>query len=109
MYLIHIYIPYSNRVQNPPPRGDFWTPSFLTEKMESNSFDTLHFRRSFGLLLFVRPPSPKNAQNSLKNRSVGQALSVLSDKFPVWYHLTFLVFLLPFTLLGASLGARRSN
>ena len=26
------------------------------------------------------------------------------DKFPVWYHLTFLVSLLPLTLLGASLN-----
>jgi hypothetical protein len=28
------------------------------------------------------------------------------DKFPVWYHLTFLVSLLPFTLLGAALNHR---
>ena len=27
-------------------------------------------------------------------------------KFPVWYHLTFLVSLLPFTLLGAALNRR---
>ena len=30
----------------------------------------------------------------------------LWDKFPVWYHLTFLVSLLPLTLLGAWLTAR---
>ena len=28
------------------------------------------------------------------------------DKFPVWYHLTFLVSLLPLTLLGAALNRR---
>ena len=28
------------------------------------------------------------------------------DKFPVWYHLTFLVSLLPLTLLGAALNHR---
>ena len=28
------------------------------------------------------------------------------DKFPVWYHLTFLVSLLPLTLLGAALNPR---
>ena len=28
------------------------------------------------------------------------------DKFPVWYHLTFLVSLLPLTLLGAALSRR---
>ena len=28
------------------------------------------------------------------------------DKFPVWYHLTFLVSLLPLTLLGATLARR---
>ena len=28
------------------------------------------------------------------------------DKFPVWYHLTFLVSLLPLTLLGATLNCR---
>ena len=28
------------------------------------------------------------------------------DKFPVWYHLTFLVSLLPLTLLGATLNHR---
>jgi hypothetical protein len=28
------------------------------------------------------------------------------DKFPVWYHLTFLVSLLPLTLLGAALNDR---
>jgi hypothetical protein len=30
----------------------------------------------------------------------------LWDKFPVWYHLTFLVSLLPLTLLGAALNHR---
>lgn len=30
----------------------------------------------------------------------------LWDKFPIWYHATFLVSLLPLTLLGASLFAR---
>jgi len=33
----------------------------------------------------------------------------LWDKYPVWYHLTFLVSLLPFTLLGAALDTRRSH
>ena len=28
------------------------------------------------------------------------------DKFPIWYHLTFLVSLLPLTLLGAALNRR---
>jgi hypothetical protein len=28
------------------------------------------------------------------------------DKFPVWYHLTFLVSLLPLTLLGSALNRR---
>ena len=31
------------------------------------------------------------------------------DKFPVWYHLTFLVSLLPLTLLGAALNHRASR
>lgn len=31
---------------------------------------------------------------------------LLWDKFPVWYHLTFLVSLLPLTLLGAALNRR---
>ena len=31
------------------------------------------------------------------------------NKFPVWYHLTFLVSLLPFTLLGAALNHRASR
>jgi hypothetical protein len=31
------------------------------------------------------------------------------DKFPVWYHLTFLVSLLPLTLLGAALNRRASR
>jgi hypothetical protein len=30
----------------------------------------------------------------------------LWEKFPLWYHATFLVSLLPLTLLGASLFAR---
>jgi hypothetical protein len=29
------------------------------------------------------------------------------DKFPVWYHVAFLVSLLPFTLLGAALARNR--
>jgi hypothetical protein len=31
------------------------------------------------------------------------------DKFPVWYHLTFLVSLLPLTLLGATLNHKASR
>lgn len=31
------------------------------------------------------------------------------DKFPVWYHLTFLVSLLPLTVLGGALKARASK
>jgi hypothetical protein len=31
------------------------------------------------------------------------------DKFPVWYHLTFLVSLLPLTMLGAALNHRASR
>jgi hypothetical protein len=31
------------------------------------------------------------------------------DKFPVWYHLTFLVSLLPLTLLGAALNHRAAR
>jgi hypothetical protein len=31
------------------------------------------------------------------------------DKFPVWYHLTFLLSLLPLTLLGAALNHRASR
>ena len=31
---------------------------------------------------------------------------LLWDKFPVWYHLTFLVSLLPLTLLGAALNRK---
>jgi hypothetical protein len=30
----------------------------------------------------------------------------LWDKFPIWYHLTFLVSLLPLTLMGAALKAQ---
>ena len=32
---------------------------------------------------------------------------LLWDKFPVWYHLTFLISLFPLTILGETLKARR--
>jgi hypothetical protein len=34
---------------------------------------------------------------------------LLWDKFPVWYHLTFLVSLLPLTLLGAMFWLRYNS
>ena len=34
---------------------------------------------------------------------------LLWNKFPIWYHLSFLVSLLPFTLLGAALSSRSSR
>lgn len=34
---------------------------------------------------------------------------MLWDKFPAWYHLTFLVSLLPLTLLGAALKSQRDS
>jgi hypothetical protein len=34
---------------------------------------------------------------------------LLWNKFPVWYHLTFLVSLVPLTLLGAALNQRRNE
>jgi hypothetical protein len=33
----------------------------------------------------------------------------LWDKFPVWYHITFLVSLLPFTMLGAIFARRTTS
>ena len=33
---------------------------------------------------------------------------LLWDKFPVWYHLTFLISLFPLTIFGAMLRARRT-
>jgi hypothetical protein len=33
----------------------------------------------------------------------------LWDKFPIWYHLTFLASLIPFTLLGAAWKAKNAQ